>query len=396
MIPIDHNSDSDAELDFASAQLPGAQLHQVLASYRRAGPLQPIQFLGQPGLIITGFEALQQAFRDGAKFPPEPIYQMSTEPVMGRTFISMEQAEHNIYRKLTTPAFRSRAVAGQQDKLYADIANQLVDRFIDRGKADLVDSFTRPFPLLVISHMLGLTVTREADFRRWSQDLLSYLHHPESALKAASELGELLQNLIDQRRADPCDDVISELTLTELDGKRLSDEEIIAHIRLLFPTGADTTYLALGNLLYSLLSQGDWWQQLQKTPAMCPAAIEEMLRWEPPAASIPRLSAPRDTRFCGTNIAANSLVLFGIVAANRDPAVFEQPDLFNPLRDSSNKLTFGPGPRTCPGMHLARKELVVALEVLLERLPKLQLLDLDAAQPRGTVLRGPQALHVSW
>jgi cytochrome P450 len=88
--------------------------------------------------------------------------------------------------------------------------------------------------------------------------------------------------------------------------------------------------------------------------------------------------------------------LFGIVAANRDPAVFEQPDLFNPLRDSSNKLTFGPGPRTCPGMHLARKELVVALEVLLERLPKLQLLDLDAAQPRGTVLRGPQALHVSW
>lgn len=390
---------SPKTIDFWTAQLAGPELHQLHTQLRQAGPIQPIQpiqFMGQAAYIIVGFEALRQAFQNGEIFPPETAYQMSTELVMGRTFISMPQEPHNVYRKLATPAFRQRAVANSDASVYGDIAHQLIDRIIADDEADLVESFTRPFPLLVISRMLGFKAETEQDLRRWSEALLAFTEHPEPALQASREISELLQPLIQARRAEPQDDVLSELCQAHVDGQRLSDEEIISHIRLLFPTGADTTWLALGNLLYAILCEAELWHKLQQQPSLRPQVIEEMLRWEPPTASIPRLSAGVDTHFQGVELPANSLVLFGIGAANRDPEAFEQPNVFDPMRDSSHKLTFGPGLRTCPGMHLARKEMGVALDVLLQRLPQLNLIDTEKAKPRGAVLRGPQALQARW
>jgi cytochrome P450 len=208
---------------------------------------------------------------------------------------------------------------------------------------------------------------------------------------------DYLLPIIAERRREPADDVVSALVVADADGHRLTDEEILAHVRLLFSAGASTTTDALGNLVYVLLSERARWEQLLAEPALRANAIEELLRWETPVAVLPRLSANKPVEFFGAGIPPATFCLFAIAAANRDPAVFEQPDRFDLGRDSSRKLlSFGPGPRLCPGMHLARRQLAVALDVLMERLPGLHLLDVDAAQPRGAILRGPPCLPVAF
>lgn len=381
-------------IDLATAALPGKEFHNAMSGFRSRSPVVEVTFLGQPAYCITSYQAVEAAFRDGDLFPAEAWYQLSSEPVMGRTFISMPPSEHRIYRKLATPAFRSRVIAGHDVKIYHRVSNELIDGFAATGQADLVAQFTRSFPLIMISRMLGLPMTQEEDFKRWALSLLNFIHDAEEGLGAAAEISAFLQPLIEERRNQPQDDVLTELVQAEVEGRRLSDEEIISHIRLLFPTGADTTYLALGNLIYALLTQEDAWEQVKSDPAARAGAIEELLRWEPPAGIIARLSCDHEITFFGQIIPAGSVVLFGVDAANRDPEVFPEPDRYDIFRQSGKVMTFGPGPRACPGMHLARHELRMALDVLVERLPNMQLMDHDAALPRGTMLRGPQALHV--
>ncbi|MEE4660291.1 MAG: cytochrome P450, partial [Halieaceae bacterium] len=202
--------------------------------------------------------------------------------------------------------------------------------------------------------------------------------------------------LADRRRA-PRDDVISGLVLADADGHRLTDEEILSNVRLLFTAGASTTVDALGNLLYALLSDRSRWEAVCTTSTLRAGAIEELLRWETPVAILPRMSASEPVEFAGVEIPPGSFCLFAATAANRDPAVFDDPHRYDLHRDvGSRLLSFGPGPRLCPGMHLARKQLAVVLDVLIERLPGLQLSDPQAAQPSGTVLRGPVTLPVRY
>jgi cytochrome P450 len=134
-----------------------------------------------------------------------------------------------------------------------------------------------------------------------------------------------------------------------------------------------------------------------ENPSLRPAAVDEVLRWESPVAIVPRVASASPVEYAGVKIPADATVLFGLAAANRDPSAYPDPDSFILGRDMgpSPLLSFGPGLRTCPGMHLARKELAVALDVLCERLPDMRLLDAAEAQPTGTVLRGPASLRVA-
>ena len=130
-------------------------------------------------------------------------------------------------------------------------------------------------------------------------------------------------------------------------------------------------------------------------PQRRPAIIEELLRWEPPLGVLPRI-ATRDAEWQGTGIPAGSMLLFGIAAANRDPAVHDRPDEFDPDRDPVGLISFGSGPHFCPGSHLARRELLTGLDVLLERLPGLRLDDPTGIEPVSTTLRAPEAVHAAW
>jgi len=386
---------SQDEVDFALDEMPGSEMHEVLRSYREHNPVASTRFLGLQALIITGYPELLDAMMDTVAFPPHAMYKASFENAIGETFISMDDPQkHLLYRKLVTPAFRSRAVEQYEREGIAALAHELVDRLAGAQTFDLVESFTTRFPYLVISRLLGLPKDREDEFQGWALGLLRFRDDPDAAQIAREQLTDFLSPVVEERRDRPQQDVISELLEIEIDGRKLNDDEIHSHIRLLFPTGGETTHGSLGNLLYAALSDRSIWQALCDDPSLAAAASEESLRWESPIAVLPRLSGPHDQVFHGAEIPANSWVLFAMAAANRDPRIFDQPDQFDLDRKKNESLTFGRGVKACPGAHLARKNMTIALQVLVERMPSLQLVDLEAALPRQTVLRCPRALHV--
>ena len=381
-------------VDFALDSLAGARLHSVLAELRGMGSVVPVRFLGADAWLITTHAALSEAFRDTVRFPPPLMYRVSLEPVAGKSFISMDEPDHQHYRRLATPAFRSRAIARYEESGLAELAGELIDRLAHRDDFDLVAEFTARFPYLVIARMLGLPRDREDDFHRWSLGMLRFRDDAANAQACAAELTRYLAPVVAARRREPREDVISGLVQAEVDGRRFTDEEVYSHIRLLLPTGGETTHGALGNMLFAILSQGDLWDRLRAEPERIPDVVAESLRWETSVAVLPRLSASEPSRFFDVELPPSSWVLFAIAAANRDPAAFPDPDRFDPDRDPGDPLTFGPGPKSCPGLHLARKNMTVAAQVLIERIPALRLVDRDAAQPRGIAPRGPEALRV--
>ncbi|MBK6289419.1 MAG: cytochrome P450 [Gammaproteobacteria bacterium] len=389
-------SNSLASIDFATEQMPGPHLHQTLRRLREQHPVSPARFAGLPAFVISGHAELAEAFRDNQRFPPANAYRLTFEPVVGVTFQTMEDEAHRVYRRLATPAFRSAAVERMEVEGLAQLAHGLIDAMPDGG-CDLARYFTHRYSFLVISRMLGIPFDREEEFREWARGFLEFRRNERYARECARQITAYLVPILGQRRRQPRDDVISGLILADADGHRLDDEEILANIRLLFAAGASTTTDAMGNLLHALLTVPGAWATLRTEPGLRSNAIEELLRWESPVAVLPRISATAPIEFAGVEIPPNTFCLFAIAAANRDPKVYVDANRFDLGRHSDNKLlSFGPGPRLCPGMHLARKQMAVALDVLVERLPRLQLVEPAAALPIGTVLRGPAALPVSY
>jgi cytochrome P450 len=222
-------------------------------------------------------------------------------------------------------------------------------------------------------------------------------HH--AALRASQEFIAFVDPILQRRRTDPGDDLLSTLAVTEVDGERLSDEEIYNFVRLLFPAGADTTYLGLGNTLYSLLTHPDQLEQVRRDPSeQSKWAAEEGIRLDPPTAWIPRRN-PADVVWEGIEIPAGASMMLGVMAANRDPAVYDDPDEFRVDRRPTLVNTFGFGTHFCLGAHLARAELQISLRVLLERLPNLRLATTEGVRITGTIhhlLRGPTRLPVTF
>ncbi len=383
------------EVDFGLHELPGDSLHQVLRRFRERGPIQPTRLIGLPAFVITSHKALEEAFLDEYVLPGHRMYQASFEPAIGKSFISdPDPASHLMFRKLATPAFRSRAVASYEQSGLAALANELVDRVAGQDEIDLVRDFTARFPYLVISRLLGLPRDREDEFHAWALALLNYRDDPERGRKARESLSECLDPIVEARRRSPQNDVISELLQAEVDGRKLTDEEIYSHVRLLFPTGGETTHGSLGNLLSALFLNEGAWERIVHNPADIPAAVNEGLRYDTPIAVLPRISRSEPTTFRGIDIPADSWVLFAIAGANRDPEAVRDPDRFDIDRVQPANLVFGRGPKSCPGLHLAKRNMAVALEVLTTRMPDLELVDRELALPRRTVLRAPAALRV--
>jgi cytochrome P450 len=203
--------------------------------------------------------------------------------------------------------------------------------------------------------------------------------------------------MVHQRRSDPAEDLISKLATEEADGERLTDDEILDFLRHLFPAGADTTYLGVGSTLYALLTHPEQLEVVRADPEeRCRWAAEEGLRWAPPVSLQPRAN-PHDVVWHDIAIPAGTPLLFGITPANRDPAVFADPDRFDVSPRPASILSFGLGTHFCVGAHLARVEMDVALRVLLQRLPRLRLVD-DADSGIvgviGSILQGPNRLPV--
>jgi cytochrome P450 len=381
-----------ADIDFATHQVP--DLHELLAKLRSLGPVVPVVYHRVTTWLIGGHRELVAAFADEETFPSAAMYRIHSEPVMGRTLQCMSGEEHRINRALVSSAFRPQVMRRSVETLLEPLAHEIIDEFAEEPQVDLIGAFTRRYPFRVITRLLGIPVSDEAQLLRWALGLIDYPWDPEGALACSAEFTRYLAPLVHERRRRPGEDLISELAVAEIEGERLSDEQIFSFVRLLFPAGSDTTYKALGSLLYAVLTEPGIKDALLADPGQRAAVVQEALRWEPPVALLPRMTG-KDTRWGGVELAAGTPLLFGIAAANRDPEVFPEPDRFDPSRRSRSSLTFGHGVHFCLGSHLARRELEVALGAILERFPGLRLVEPDAVRITGGVLRGPAELRVA-
>lgn len=370
----------------------GENYHKLLKSIRDSLPVSEVEYDGQRIIFITGYQALRDAFLDAEKFPPHAMYKFNTEPYVGRTVMSAAEPDHSVFRKLSMPAFKLKAVANYGAELIDSICIELIDRFSETP--DLISEFAHRLPALVIARMLGLPKEVEILFEEWNLNIL-YRTSLGNAQSWGRKLGDYLRPIVLQRRTNPQNDIITELTQADLNGRRLSDEEIISHIRLLMPVGADPVYQALSNTLYALFLHEGRWQELQQNPALVTHAIEEAFRWEAPIALLPRLSGSRPVEFHGCQIRANQPVFFGISAAHRDGTIFESPDMFDiHRRHETPLLTFGPGPKHCPGIHLAKLEINVALQRLLERIKNPELVSIKASS--GFIFRAAESVKIAY
>jgi len=371
-----------------------------LALRRREGPVQRLEISGMPHdaakpiFMVYRYDEIAQVLRDNQTFSSSIIINFFGDALGKHVMLGMDEPEHRRYRSLVSAAFTQRALARRQHELVARVASDLIDRFAGRGRAELVREFTFPYPTQIIAGLLGLPREDYPQFQRWSISLLSIIVNRERAVAASTALRDYFAPILAARRDDPRDDLISLLAQAEIDGERLSDEEIFSFLRLLLPAGVETTYRALGNLLFGFLSNPEQLEAVRADRSLIPQAIEEAVRWEAPLLTITRV-ATRDSELAGVPIPAGSTVMPLLGAANRDENRYPDPDRFDIFRAPKPHISWGHGIHVCLGMHLARLEMRVALEQMLDRLPGLRL-DPDAKDPhiRGQVFRSPTSLPV--
>jgi cytochrome P450 len=399
------------ELAFDPAELADAVAsdvvdpHPIFAEALRQAPVHrgPLPFFEDAGtaldlaptgvFTVYGYPEASQVLRDDATFSSS-VYGEIMGIVMGRTILEMDGQEHRLHRALVSPAFRTRTLARWENELVGAVVDDLVDRFADRGRADLVRELTFAFPVQVIARILGLPREDYPLFQRWSIEMLRVVTDFEKGMAASAALRDYFAAFLADRRRHLEDDLITDLVNIEVDGRHLSDEEIYGFLRLLLPAGVETTYRALGNLLAALLTHPEQLEALRAEPSLLPQAIEEGLRFEPPISMVMRVAVARST-VGNVEIPEGSHVGVCVAAANRDPRQWDEPDRFEVRRPPQGHVTFGHGVHLCLGMALARMEMRVAMKKLLARLPGLRL-DPDHAPPtvRGLAFRSPDALSV--
>lgn len=373
-----------------------------MARQRRETPVQRLDTSGMPHeegaavFFVYSYDDIATVLRDGGEtYSSAQIIKLIMGDVMGEhIMLGMDEPEHPRYRGLVSKAFRQKSIAQWEDEVVASIANDLIDGFADRGRAELVREFTFPFPTKVIASLLGLPQEDYLSFQKWSIAILSVHGAREKAIAGSQELKEYLAGVLAERRREPREDLISELATVEVDGEKLTDEEIFSFLRLLITAGIETTYRSTGNLLLTLLEHPDQLDAIRQDRSLIPQAIEELVRYEVPLLNITRV-AQKDTELHGVPIPAGSTLMLMLAAANRDEARFDDPDSFDIFREQRAHIGFGSGPHVCLGMHLARLEMRVALTLMLDRLPNLRL-DPDGDDPhiRGMVFRSPTTVPV--
>ncbi|MDT4947243.1 MAG: hypothetical protein QOH14_3976 [Pseudonocardiales bacterium] len=353
-----------------------------------------------PMFVVYRHADVTKVLRDGATFSSSLIGEGMAEVWGRKIIVGMDAPEHHRHRALVSSAFRQSTLARWKESLVRRIVDDLIDTFIDRGTAELTSQYTFSFPAKVIAGVLGLPEADYVQFQHWAIGIMSLTRDWNRAVQCAQELRDYLSHIVEQRRVDPRDDLVTDLVTVELDGERLDDEEIYSFLRMLLPAGIETTYRSSGNLLYLLLTHPDQLGAVRADRTLIPQAIEEALRYEPPVLATWRVTTT-DTSIAEVDVPAGSVVMSMLGSANRDPDVYDHPEEFDIFRDPKQHVSFGTGPHLCLGMHLARLETAIAVEALLDRLPDVRL-DQDEAQRvdahiHGDLMfRSPNHLPVVW
>jgi len=310
--------------------------------------------------------------------------------------------DHTRLRRLINIAFSPRVIETIRPRIQS-VVDDLLDGLQGQGEMDLVRDFAYPLPAVIISEMLGVAPQDREQFKRWSDDLvlflggtsLTLLHTVARSRKSLAELSAYFQGVIAESRARPKDNLISHLVAAEAEGDKLNEAELVAMCTQLGFAGHETTTNLIANGMLALFHHPAQLQKLRDNPALMPSAIEEMLRYESPAQRQTRYVSEEMT-FGGRQIQKGDMVMLMLNAANRDPAVFSNPDTFDITRDPNRHLSFSYGIHFCVGAPLARLEASIAIAALLQRLPNLALAAQDLHWHPNLSIRGLESLRVTF
>jgi cytochrome P450 len=355
----------------------------------------PPEFLPEEQWSVFRYEDVSRVFRETKSFNSAG-HNDTIGLIFGENILGMDGPDHRAHRSLVANAFKEKSLRRWEPEVIAPVCHRLLDEIADDGSADLVLALTYEFPTRVIASILGLPVEDLEMFRELSIRLIGIGGGMEAGFAASMELSDYFQGLIDQRRSEPAEDVISDLVTAEVDGERLTDEAICSFLKLLLPAGIETTFRSSGNLLFLLLTHQDQFEQVRQHRELVSRAIEEGLRYETPLTTVARFAAC-DLEFGGHMIRKGATVSPVIGSANRDESRWDDPESFNIHRNPQPHIAFAAGPHMCLGMHLARIETEVMLHVLMDRFEDIEL-DPGDRDPhiRGMAFRSPTSLPVTF
>ena len=312
----------------------------------------------------------------------------------------LEPPDHTRLRKLVAAAFTPRSVESLRAPAH-ELAAELLEPLAEAGEMELLYDYAQPYSIAVICRMLGVPLDRHRDLLDWSHRMVKMyefdvpVEAAEAANRAAAEFQEYVRGLIDERRAKPRDDMVTALAGAEVDGTRLSDDEIVSTVIVLLNAGHEATVNTLGNGTLAFARRPDQWRRVVSGDVECHAAVEEMIRFDPPLQLFERWVLTEDFAIGDVPIPLGSKIAMLFGAANRDPRVFEQPDEFDVGRaNAAQHIGFGGGIHVCIGAPLARIELEASVAALRRYWPEFEL----AEEPRRTgafVIWGLEALRLA-
>jgi cytochrome P450 len=312
--------------------------------------------------------------------------------------ISADGADHTRLRKLVSRAFIPSAAAKHRPVM-RELVNELVDGFAASGHCEFVADFADHYPVQVICEVLGVSRDDHEQFARWG-DALTYVlslelgAHIDEVEKASVALSDYVAALVEERRREPRDDLVTDLVQASDGDDRLSNMELLSMIGGLLFAGYDTTRNQLGLAMFTFAGHHDQWALLAKQPERVPKAIDEVMRLAGAVSGVPRI-AKEDIEVDGWRIPSGTIVFVSVASANRDTRTFDNPLDFDITASREAHLTFGNGPHFCLGANLARAEMEEALVVLAARLPNLRL-DGEASWRMGTGIAGPTRLPLAF
>jgi cholest-4-en-3-one 26-monooxygenase len=357
--------------------------HAWLAYLRRHDPVHWQDEQGGPGFwAVTRYEDCVKVNRDYERFSSAARgtmpFEMSDDDVaqQGLMMLNMDPPLHTRYRRLVNKGFTPRMVRDLEENIHR-VTDRILDDVIETGEADFVTQLSAELPLQVIAELLGVPQEDRHRMFEWSNSMVGsedpeYQAQADQALVAAMELYAYAAELFATKRIDPHADLMSALTTVEVEGEHLSDMELELFFLLLTVAGNETTRNLMSGAMHAFFEHPDQWERLVADRNLLPTAVEEMLRFVTPVMNF-RRTAMCDLTLGATKVAEGDKVVFFHASANRDEDVFENPDSFDVSRDPNPHIAFGGGgAHFCLGANLARMEIRVMFEHLLDRMPDIR------------------------